>query len=977
LRFGEGRFDTPIEVVGEDELAALAEQANQMAARLARMSAERDHADWIRRGQNGLAEQLRGELSPAEVAARGVTFLAAVLEAPVAALYVVEQDRTLRLLAEHAGTRSQPTSEGPAKAAEAAPVFAPGEGLVGQAASGREVVVVSDPPPGYLRVRSGLGESPPRALLFVPLTRGERVVAVLELAFFKPVSSAMKELLGAVGETFAIALDVARARVATRELLAQTQRQAERLSHQEEALRASNEELQAQQEELTTTNADLARQARELDAQRRMLETRNADLDDVRHRLEQKAAELTTVSNYKSQFLANMSHELRTPLNSMLLLSNLLAENESKNLTAKQVEYARTVYQAGRDLLALINQVLDLAKVESGKHELRVEQVPLADVANRLERVFGPLVRDKGLAFEIEIGPDLPEVITTDRQRLDQILNNLLGNALKFTSHGKVAIRIVRPPAGAPFRSNGLAADRAIAFEVRDTGVGIAPADQERVFAPFEQVEASPDRRYGGTGLGLSIAREIAVWLGGELRLESKLGEGSTFTCYLPEAIDESGETGRHAIGRDESGQREHRTGATTGATSSAGAAPERSLLLIEDDPAFALAFGEIIKAQGLRFRVVETGRAGLEAARATHPTGIVLDIRLPDIDGWSVLQHLREDPATKDIPVHVVSALDGVEHGLAMGASGYLTKPATRSQLLQVVQALAPPSASRRPRVLVVEDDGSVGPSLVRQLTGENLDVRRAGTAAEALRYVEDEPFACMILDLSLPDMDGLELLQRLRERCGSAMPAVVVYTGRALTKAETNALEAYTEAIILKEGSSKERLLDEIRLFVRRLQEGLGGSPATPSAAAPAAEGTPRGGVRLEGRKILVVDDDMRTVYALSATLRAKGADVLVGDTGQVALSVLDANPDVEAVLMDVMMPEMDGYEAMRRIRKDPRFGALPIVALTAKAMKGDEEKCREAGATAYMPKPVDADRLLPLLHALLKRSAGQNDV
>ncbi|HEY8924391.1 MAG TPA: response regulator [Polyangia bacterium] len=956
-RFGEGKFVPAIDLPTRDELGYLAAQANQMAASLDRLSQERDRLDWIQRGMNGLAEEVRGELRPEEVAARGVAFLAGYLEAPLGAVYVMGADGALRLLGQYAGGASDslPTS------------FRLGEGLVGQAAAQRDILVVSDPPRDYWRARSALGDAAVRALVLVPLVRADRVIGVLELGSFMPWSDRPRELLLAVREMFAVALEVARSALATRDLLAETQRQAARLADQEEALRVSNEELHAQQEELRQTNLNLSHQADELEAQRRVLEEQNVDLEETRRRLEQKAVELTTVSTYKSQFLANMSHELRTPLNSMLLISNLLAENGEKNLTAKQIELARTIHSAGKDLLALINQVLDLAKVESGKQEVHVEEVQLGELAARLERVFGPLARDKALGFTVEVSADAPPRITTDRQRLEQILNNLLGNAIKFTARGQVALRIGRPPSGTRLGREGLRHDEAVAFSVSDTGVGIAQADQERIFAPFEQVDTAIDRRYGGTGLGLSIAREMTSLLGGELRLESALGQGSTFTCILPQQLSESVSPPRAGDGP--------KPAAPAVAPSASPAPPaghppaaDPFLLLIEDDAVFASAFGEIIEAQGLRYRRASDGRTGMALAKSLKPTGVILDVKLPDIDGWTVLRQLRDDPETAAIPVHFVSALEGSQHGMALGAAGYLTKPATRRQLIQVVESLAPHTAQRRPRVLVVEDDAITGDSLLQQLVGENLDVRRVVNAEEALRAVRAERFGCVVLDLSLPDMDGLELLRLLREACGSEMPSVVVYTARALSRSEVKALESYTEAIVLKDGSSSQRLLDEIRLFVRRLKDGLGARrsgalvPGSATAAATAAT------VRLEHRKILVADDDMRTVYALSATLRAKGAEVLVADTGQAALDILAARPDVELVLMDIMMPEMDGYEAMRRIRKLERFRDLPIVALTAKAMKGDEEKCREAGATDYLPKPVDIDRLMTMLQARL---------
>jgi CheY-like chemotaxis protein/signal transduction histidine kinase len=954
-RFGRGDFARPIAAESRDELGDVARRANEMAESLRRLSAERDRVEWLEAAHAGLARELRGELEPEEVATRAVRFLARTLDAPVAALYTREPDGTLVLAAHHA-LAPQSTSE-----SAPAPRFAPGEGLVGQAALEEELRVVENAPADYLRVRSGLGDAAPRAIVLLPLSNAGRVTGVLELGVFKTWSEQSGQLLRAVRETLAIAVVVARARAATRELLAATQRQAEKLAQQEEELRATNEELQAQEEELRQANTDLSRQTEELAAQRETLADANQDLDEARQRLEHRAGELATVSAYKSQFLSNMSHELRTPLNSMLLLSNLLSENEDHTLTARQVEFARTIYAAGKDLLALINQVLDLAKVESGRPDVTFAPAPLGEITTHLERVFTPLARDKGLGLSVVLASGLPTTIITDRQRLEQILTNLLGNALKFTAHGEVSLRIEPAGSAARFKRSDLTPAGALAFVVSDTGMGIAPDDHERVFAPFEQVDGAADRKYGGTGLGLGIARELATLLGGELQLESSLGHGSKFICYLPRAAPP------HAL--EKATPAATPVAATPIAARRESAAPAPGapfLLLIEDDAIFASTFGEVIQAQGIAYLQAPSGQAGLRIAREQRPAGIILDVRLPDMDGWRVIEKLRADPATAAIPVHFVSALDAAERGLALGAVGYLRKPVTRNDLIGVIDVLVPRAAQRSARFLVVEDDKATADSVVRMLEEEHLEVRRAGTAAEAQALLAREPFGCMILDLGLPDMNGLDLLRALREGGGAAAPRVVVYTARALSRAETMALEAYAEAIVLKDGSSVERLLDEVRLFVRR----FGGRSATRAEATPMPT---LADVRFEGRRVLVVDDDMRTVYALSAALRAKGIEVLAADTGKAALEELDRRPDVEVVLMDIMMPEMDGYEAMRRIRADRRFTTLPIIALTAKAMKGDEEKCAEAGASHYLPKPIDAGRLVALLATCFRPAAG----
>jgi CheY-like chemotaxis protein/signal transduction histidine kinase len=985
-RFGKGEFDRAIVVAGSEELAAVAHSANLMAQNLNTLQAERNHEDWLKTGLVGLANELRGELSPEEVGTRAVRFLARYLQVPVAALYYSDSGRVLRLAGEYGLAPMDPELA-------AAFSFRVGEGLVGQACLQDEITLVPDPPPNYLRIRTGVGEGSPRLLAFLPILHLGSVAGVLELGLFKPWSAEFAELLHSVRETLAIAIEVARTRASLNEMLAESQRQAERLRAQEEELQSTNEELHTQQEELRQTNEELTQQTEELEAQGKSLQQKNRELDQAGKVLTRQAEELKKASTYKSQFLANMSHELRTPLNSMLLLSSLLADNEGKNLTAKQVEFSRTIHSAGKDLLGLINQVLDLAKVEAGKQELRIETMRLAHVVEHAERVFRPLAQEKKLELIVQLAEGLPESIETDVQRVQQILNNLLANAIKFTQRGRVTLDVRRVSPGERARRSDLAPDRSVVFAVSDTGVGIAPEHQERIFAPFEQVEAASDRRFGGTGLGLTIARELAQLLGGSLELATTSSLGSTFACYLPlqapatsasprpPALNGSRSSGELSLALPSAAAQSSSTLsalAVPAAAAPSGVLPtafaelvspaatgEAYLLLVEDDPLFAEVVGDVIRRQGLVWERAVDGKTALELCQQRPPSGVILDLKLPDMDGWQVMERLRADPRTAGIPVHFVSAADASERALAMGAIGYLTKPATRQELTQVVNALAPRTQQHLQRVLVVEPDASRGDSLVGELSAEQLQVKHVADASAALQLLEQERFACIILDLSLEDGESLDFLRSIRERCGADAPSIIVYTARPLSKEEAKHLDAYAEAVVLKEGSSSERLLDEVRLFVRRLKGGL----------APKRTGEARGlppNVQLTGKRVLVVDDDMRTVYALSATLRAKGAEVLVADTGRAALGVLSRERRVDAVLMDIMMPEMDGYETMRRIRQEVRFSELPIIALTAKAMKGDRDRCLEVGASDYLPKPIDPERLLAMLHVRLSGQA-----
>lgn len=936
-RYELGDFTTAIPIVTDDEFARIAREANRMAEGLARLHEKRLATDWLNEGLAGLLDRLRNEQSPADTAASAVTYLAERVGAAAGALYLSDGKGMLRLAGSyaHRGQKIDPP-----------PAFAIGEGLVGQAALQDRVKVLSELPPNYFNVRSAFGEVTPDAVLLVPLSRPESVIGVLELALLGSRSERARELLTSAREPLSIILEQANARAALTDLLEQTLEQADRLAAQEEELRQNNRELSTQQEELRRAND-------ELEAQRAALSSQNVELEQARSGLQRKAEELARVSSYKSQFLANMSHELRTPLNSMLLLSQLLAENRSGNLDEKEVEQLRTIHSAGRDLLGLINQVLDLAKIESGRQELDIGPVDPRDIADQLQRVFSPLAEDKGLALAVEVERDVPHGIVTDRYRLERILTNLLGNGIKFTNRGEVSLRVRRARAqGFPHRE-GLAPETSLAFVVSDTGIGIPPDARERVFAPFEQVESRPDRRYGGSGLGLAIARESAMLLGGDLLLESEVGRGSTFTCYVPYEPPGSQQQWRRpalAAARDDEVNL---------------AAGEASLLIIEDDAVFTEQLVNIIHKRGFKALVATSGERGVELSRERRPAGIILDVHLPDIDGWIVIERLRSDPRTRSIPVHFVSAIHAPERGLALGAVGYLTKPVTLDELIGVVQKLTRPTEANQP-ILVVEDSVSQGESLVALLRRASIAARHVTSANAAIAALERERHACMILDLGLPDMDGLMLLEQLEQR-EIPRPPVVVHTARSLTRDERRRLETYCQTIVMKDGHSEQRLLDEVRLFVQHLHEKLPHKPAALLSAPP-----PPADRSLAGVKLLLADDDMRTVYALSALLRGKGAEVIVAENGREALEQLAAHPDVACVLMDVMMPEMDGYEATRRLRKDPRFAGLPVITFTAKAMKGERERCLEAGASDYIAKPVDSLLLLGTIGKWITKGA-----
>ena len=930
-RFATSDFREPIPITTDDDLGKLTREANLMAQSLERGA-------WLKAGIAELSDELRGELEPKQAAERVVDCLVRRTGAVAGALLLDDGSGSLAVLAGHALPDAE-ESHGPRR-------FRRGEGLAGQAALSRELTVIDAPPAGYLGVRSGLGAAEPRALVFLPLWRGDASFGVLELALFTECSERVRELLRSVREMVAIALEVAGSRATLRDLLDKSQKQTDLLAAQEEELRASNRDLVEQQDELRRAND-------ELELQRQALSTQNTELEEAREGLVEKAAELARVSAYKSQFLANMSHELRTPLNSMLVLSHLLSENEDGRLSAKQVDFAKTINGAGKDLLGLINQVLDLAKIEAGRQEVDLGEVVLAELVESLTRLFATSIQQKGLEFRVEVADGLPRTLVTDRQRVERILVNLLGNAQKFTERGTITLRVSRPEGPVRVPNGELAPEALVAFAVSDTGIGIAAGAHARIFAPFEQAEARTDRRYGGTGLGLSIARESALLLGGDIVLESHEGAGSTFTCYVPErpvARASRAPEPQHANG-DAQARGERGNLRIDGAY----------LLVVEDDAVFAERLVELIHGRGFQALVAQTGADALRFVKAKKPHGMILDVTLPDIDGWTVMERLRQDPATRSIPVHFISAMDAPDRALSLGAVGFLTKPASPQETIRAIRLLTRPTTADSANILVVEDDLASGGSVVELLRSAGFTARHVTSAGAALEAIEREDVGCIVLDLGLPDMDGLGLLETLASRPGRAMPPVVVHTGRSLTREETRRIEKYAEAVVLKDGHSATRLIEEVRLFVQHLRE-----EGPKHALAPQTKALPD--VSLRGQRILVADDDMRTVYALSALLRGKGAEVLVAENGREALEVLGAHPDVSAVLMDVMMPEMDGYEALRRLRTDSRFSRLPAIALTAKAMKGERERCLAAGASEYLAKPIDPGRLLTALQGIL---------
>lgn len=918
---------------------------------------------WLQAGYADLATAMIGDQETDELGGNILGFLARYADAVAGALFVGDGKSFRRV-----------STYGVPEDAKVPTAFKLGESLLGQAALESRAIVVEDVPDGYLAFGSALGHEKPRHLVISPGNVDGTVNAVLELGFLQPADEKVRELLDQASSSIAVAVRSAKYRGELRELLEETQRQSDELQTQSEELRVSNEELEEQGRALRESQARLEQQQVELEQtnsqleeQTQMLEAHRDDLERANASVQLKARELEQASRYKTDFLANMSHELRTPLNSSLILAKLLADNTDDNLTEEQVNYARTIQASGNDLLNLINDILDLSKIEAGHVQVTPEDVSIDGLSKTLGQLFRPVAEDRNLEFKIEIDAGCPETIETDGQRLEQILKNLLSNAFKFTQSGTVTLA---------FRRSGR---DEMEFSVSDTGIGISEDQQRSVFDAFHQADSTISRKYGGTGLGLSISRELVRLLGGRIHLESKQGEGSVFTLTVPVAYDPAKVAPRNdrrpmqatppiaPVEQEMSTPPRARSGKLTddrGQPSDS----KRSLLVIEDDHSFAAIVRDLSRELGFRVLVADTAEEALALAKQQLPSAIVLDVGLPDQSGLSVLDRLKRDVKTRHIPIHMVSANDHIETALSLGAVGYMLKPVKREQLVEVLKKLEAKLAQRMRRVLIVEDDQVQRDAVAKLLSSQEVETITAGTASECLELLQAQTFDCMVLDLTLPDASGYSLLETLSKEEAYAFPPVIVYTGRELSPDEEQRLRKYSKSIIIKGAKSPERLLDEVTLFLHQVVSEL---PVEQQKMIRKARN--RDAV-LEGRRVLVVEDDVRNVYALTNVLEPRGVVIDIARNGKEALEALEKSAKggspIDLVLMDVMMPIMDGLTATREIRKNADWKKLPIIALTAKAMPDDQKRCIDAGANDYMAKPLDVEKLLSLVRVWMPR-------
>ena len=930
--------------------------------------------NWLKTGYGRLSDVMAGNTDISSFATGVITEVCKYLDAKIGALYILDRkgDRSeYRLTGSYAYTKRKNLSE----------VFKSGEGMIGQAAVEKQQILIRNVPDDYIRITSGLGEAIPKFICITPVIQDNEVTAVLEIGVLNELTNEQLEYLTEGTLSIGINLASIKSREALQSELERSKELAEELQRQQEELKASNEELEEQTQLLQQSEGRLQTQQEELRVANEELEEKNnslqiqkKELTKTKGELEDQADELAIASKYKSEFLANMSHELRTPLNSLLILSKILSDNKKGNLTEDQVESAGVIYRSGNDLLSLINEILDLSKIEAGQMDVNIEKITISKMAERIRSDFNHVVGEKGLQFIVEIKDSAPQQMESDSKRVEQIIKNLTSNAIKFTKKGSVTITFNKPSLEVNLFRSGLNPLNSIAISVTDTGIGIAAEKQKIIFEAFQQADGGTAREYGGTGLGLSISRELAAMLGGEIQLRSEPGKGSEFTIYLPIKFEGSKSGIIHKPQTDDNNLLKESISRKPSKQSTETVSDDRellrgaksrlnSILIIEDDSVFAKLLADQCHEKGFKVLVALTGEDGIKLAKQYIPAAIILDLHLPGISGWDVLEIVKDQASTRHIPVHIMSVDDPTLEAFKKGAMGYLIKPAKKEELdgafIKIQEVIDRPIKD----LLVIEDNKDAGEAIVKLIGNGDVHSTPVRTGKGAIKELKSKKYDCIILDLGLPDMTGFELLEKLEED-GMEIPPVIVYTGKDLSQAEEMQLRKYAESIIIKGVKSEERLLDETSLFLHRMVEKF------PEQKKKMILDLHDSETVFRDKKVLVVDDDMRNVFALSKVLSDKGLKILKAEDGIKALEILEKESDTDLVIMDIMMPEMDGYETIRRIRGQKKFANLPIIALTAKAMKKDYEECIAAGANDYMSKPVDASRLISMLRIWLYR-------
>jgi CheY-like chemotaxis protein/signal transduction histidine kinase/HAMP domain-containing protein len=945
----KGDLTRSIQVDARGEVAELKDNINTMIGNLRLTTDVNTEQDWLKTNLAKFTNMLQGQRDLSTVGRLLLTELTPLVNAHMGVIYQVENEDNprLHLLSSYAGDGTNPHPQ----------YLQLGEGLIGQCAVDKRQRLVSDIPPDAAPINSALLRVMPKNLVVLPVLFENQVKAVIELSSVSSFTTSQMTFLEQLTDSIGIVLNSIEATMQTEGLLKQSQQLAG--------------ELQTQQKELQQTNEQLEQKAQQLAERNVEVERKNQEIEQARRALEEKATELSLTSKYKSEFLANMSHELRTPLNSILILGQQLTENPDGNLSAKQVEFARTIHGAGTDLLNLISDILDLSKIESGTVTVDAEEILTTNLLDTVGRPFRHEAENRQLSFNIDVDPNLGRSIVTDSKRLQQVLKNLLSNAFKFTAEGGVRLSVSAALGGWSAEHPVLNHSPAVvAFEVSDTGIGIPPEKQKLIFEAFQQADAGTSRKYGGTGLGLAISRELASLLGGEIHLRSTPGQGSTFVLYLP--LKYSGPTVAPRI---------HSTTSYGTTPALQVAAQERVieqlpddrlnlepgdtiLLIVEDDPHYARVLIDLARDKGFKVLVATRGAEALDLAKQFQPAAVSLDVFLPDMLGWTVLSQLKHNPLTRHIPVQIITLDEDRQHALARGAFSFVNKPTTTEGVSAALSQIKEYARPRRKRLLIVEDNAAEQLSIRELLDHKDIEIVTTGTGAGALSTLRDSPCDCVVLDLRLPDMSGFEVLDRIRSDDSLSNVPVVVFTGRELSVEEDAELHTMARSIVVKGVESPERLLDETSLFLHRVITEL------PIEKQRMLEKLNSSDEDLVGRTALLVDDDARNIFALSSVLERRGMRVLTATTGSEAVALVGTHPEIAIVLMDIMMPQMDGYQTMGVIREDPAFRRLPIIALTAKAMKGDREKCLEAGASDYLAKPVNTEQLLLAIRMWLHR-------
>jgi signal transduction histidine kinase/CheY-like chemotaxis protein/CHASE3 domain sensor protein len=953
----EGNYSVRSQDTRDDELGRIGNALNIMAAALDSTFSDLNARNWLQTGTLTVSEAIRGERDLQKLAGNLITSINEYLNAPLGTVYIIDKASNFKLVGSYAANNAPAT-------------VVSGEGLIGQAIKNKKTLIVHDLPESYLTVNSSLGSTSPASVIIAPLIYADVCIGAIEIGLLRKPEPLEISFLESNLDALAIGVNSALDYVKLQNFLEETQAQSEELQAQHNELENVNAELEAQAQKLQASEEELRVQQEELQQTNAELEERSVLLEEKNEEIQRKAEELEISTRYKSEFLANMSHELRTPLNSILLLSRLLAENNEENLTSDQIDYAKVIQSSGNGLLGLIDEILDLSKIEAGQMKLEYLDVSVQEITDELQSLFGPMADEKQLEFKVDIAPNVPTVIKTDKMRVGQILKNLISNALKFTSAGSVTLTIKRSPL----------TDASLLLEVKDTGIGIPPEKQQLIFEAFQQADGSTKRKYGGTGLGLSISRELAKLLGGEITLTSKVNEGSTFTVQLPLTtihgvasteptyVSRSPEPAPIPAKEVEEPEAVNKFISTVIPESipddrNAITATDKTILIIEDDTNFAKSLLDYSRKKGYKVIVAVRGDEGLRLASIYKPLGILLDIQLPIMSGWQVMDALKADPQTRHIPVHIMSSHKLKKESLLKGAIDFVDKPVAFEQMQEVFKKIEYVLNRTAKKVLIIEDNPKHAKALAYFLETFNINSELKSNITEGVEALKREEIECVILDMGIPDKKAYDTLEEVKKNPGLENLPIIIFTGKSLSMAEELKIKKYADSIIVKTAHSYQRMLDEVSLFLHLVDENKKSSGTQTNKKKLGALSQ-----ILTNKTVLIADDDVRNIFSLSKALENYKMNVITALDGKEALQKLQENPSIDLVLLDMMMPQMDGYETAKKIRENYQWKSLPIIAVTAKAMTGDRERCIQAGASDYITKPVDIDQLVSLLRVWL---------